>query len=462
VRTGSQIALVADDPDLAHAIGAHVKRNVGTSVLVSSYLSIREYLGPRAQGVLVLAAASVADAEQALCLAQETILQQWPLVLVAVMSNASACWENLQCLEAYQARLLRWPKDAARLTRLIREHDEPAEKTFGKKERDDPEAIIRATLADTTPSLLPLTQRIAAVAANDGALLLTGESGAGKTTLARLIHELSPRKAARFLVFPCGALSVNLLDRELFGDVEDVCTEADCEREGKLVAVGNGTVLLDEIDALGLQQQAKLLRVLETGEFEAVGSSRTQVCGARIIATSNCDLEMAQRLDKFRSDLYCKLNVTSIHLPPLRERPQDIVALARHMAARFNTRFHKDLFKIHPEALAALEAFSWPGNIRQLENVIMHAVLVSSGPDLILEDLPLPVQEGNLAAPGSLAATLDPLLDDRDRAERALVEQALANCGYSRARTAHVLGISRVTLYKRMKKFGLMNVPQHS
>ena len=319
MRTGRQIALVADDPDLAQAIGAHLKRSVGASVLVSSYSSIREYLGPRAHGVLVLAAASVADAEQALRLAQQTILQQWPLVLVAVMSNASACWEDLQCLEAYQARLLRWPKDAARLTRLIREHDEPAAKTFSRKDTDDPEEIIRAALADTTPTLVPLTQRIASAAANDGPLLLTGESGAGKTTLARLMHELSPRKDERFLVFPCGALSVNLLDRELFGNVEDICAEADCEREGKLVAVGYGTLLLDEIDALGSQQQAKLLRVLETGEFEAVGSSRTQICNARIIATSNCDLEMAQRLDKFRSDLYCKLNVTSIHLPPLRE-----------------------------------------------------------------------------------------------------------------------------------------------
>src|SRR5206468_7734519 len=145
-------------------------------------------------------------------------------------------------------------------------------------------------------------------------------------------------------------------------------------------AVGEGTLLLDEIDTLGLEQQATLLRVIETGEFEPVGSNETQRCHARLIVASNLDLEEAAARGRFRPDLYFRLNVMSFHLPPLRERVQDIAALARGMAARFNRKFQKDLFDISPEALAALESFPWPGNIRQLENAVQQAVLVSAGP----------------------------------------------------------------------------------
>jgi DNA-binding NtrC family response regulator len=267
---------------------------------------------------------------------------------------------------------------------------------------------------------------------------------------------------------PCGAIAANLVESEFFGHVKGAFTGADRAKVGKFAAVGDGTLLLDEIDTLGLEQQTTLLRVIETGEFEPVGSVETQQSTARLIFASNLDLEEAVARAKFRPDLYFRLNVMSFHLPPLRERLQDIAPLARGMAARFNRKFHKHLFDISPEALTALESFPWPGNIRQLENVLQHAVLVGTGPEILLQHLPQPVQDHAVAGDykrdngeGNGAAFGATLHHQRDVIERNVVQRALADHGYSRARAASALGISRVTLYKKMKKYGLMTIPLH-
>jgi transcriptional regulator with PAS, ATPase and Fis domain len=178
---------------------------------------------------------------------------------------------------------------------------------------------------------------------------------------------------------------------------------------------------------------------------------------------SNWDLDAAVECGKFRQDLYYRLNVMSFHLPPLRERVQDIAPLARGIAARYNTKFRKDLFDLHPETLALLEGFSWPGNIRQMENVVQQAVLLSRGPVLLPEYLPPVVREYVAPAPtpgnGHHLPAADSLFRSREATERTVIQRALANHGHSRARAAHALGISRVTLYKKMKKYGLMDLP---
>ncbi len=320
----------------------------------------------------------------------------------------------------------------------------------------DPPASIRQRLADWTPSLVPLAERLALAAAHDVTVLMTGETGTGKTYLARIIHDYSPRAGQPFVVVPCGAIPSTLLESTFFGHVKGAFTGADRPIAGKFAAAGNGTLLLDEIDSLGLEEQVKLLRVLETGEYEPVGSTTTHRCGARVVVTSNANLEELVAQGKFRWDLYYRIHVMTFGLLPLRERPEDVAPLARGMAARFAVKFRRDPRDIHPEALAALKAFPWPGNIRQLENAMQQAVLVCPGPELQLEHLPQPVQENLFRCNFRTDGPGEGLLVNRDAQERNVIQQALASVGFSRSRAADRLGVSRVTLYRKMKKYGLL------
>lgn len=249
------------------------------------------------------------------------------------------------------------------------------------------EQLTRA-LAGQTPSLLSQVPRLAVAAAHDVTVLVTGETGSGKTYLARLIHDHSPRRQHPFLVVPCGALTASLIESELFGHAKGAFTGAARAKEGKFTAAGAGTILLDEIDTLRLDQQAKLLRILETGEFESVGSNETRRCLARVIAASNRDLERAVRRGEFREDLYYRLSVMAFHLPPLRERKEDIGPLVRKLVEHFGKKFGKGTLRLRPEVLAILEEHSWPGNLRQLENVVQLAVLGCAGAELAPAHLP--------------------------------------------------------------------------
>jgi transcriptional regulator with PAS, ATPase and Fis domain len=315
---------------------------------------------------------------------------------------------------------------------------------------------IDRELLSRTPSLCVLAKPIALAASHDIPVLLSGETGTGKTYLARLMHQWSPRCKHRFLIISCGALAANLIESEFFGYVKGAFTGANQAKEGKFATAGNGTIFLDEIDALGLDQQTNLLRVLETGEYEPVGSNQTRVCTARIIAASNWNLEEAVENGKFRRDLYYRLHVMAFRLPPLRERVQDIGPLAGGMAARFSTKFRKNLTGISPAALAALEAFPWPGNIRQLENVVQRAVLISTGPELLLSHLPPAVQQHAVTSHTSVNGNGELLAKGREEMERNLIRRTLTECHNNRTHAAQALSISRITLYKKMRKYGLL------
>jgi DNA-binding NtrC family response regulator len=315
-----------------------------------------------------------------------------------------------------------------------------------------------------------LLTQVRRVAPQNTTVLLTGETGSGKSRMARLIHELSPRRDRPFLVVHCGALSVNLIESELFGHVKGAFTGAERDRAGKLAEVGSGTLLLDDIDALTPETQAKLLRAVDERVFEPVGANKPQPVQARLIVSSNRNLQQEVAAGRFRADLYYRINVVAFHLLTLRERPELIRPLAQQLVTEFAARNGRDVRGITEGALQALERYDWPGNIRELRNVIERAVALCTGPNVQLDDMPATIykperEETPLTMPalGTLpdipplpAAPLT-LAQSREEAEIAQILQALHKHGNNRVRAAGELGISRMTLYNKLRKYGLLD-----
>jgi two-component system response regulator HydG len=295
------------------------------------------------------------------------------------------------------------------------------------------------------------------VAPQDTTLLLSGETGTGKTRLARFIHELSPRREQPFLVINCGALAANLMESEMFGHVRGAFTGAVRDRSGKFTDAGRGTLLLDEIDSLPPCLQAKLLRAVDDRVFEPVGSNQPLPVQARLIAASNRILEQEVEAGRFRADLYYRLNVVSFRLPPLRERPGVIPQLASGFLAEIAARNSRPVHSIAPEVLDALQRYRWPGNIRELRNIIERAVALCPGPEIQLTDLPEVIASAarwpscpNLVPSSSLGSA-------KREIEAARITEALRKHRNNRLRAAADLGISRMTLYRKLRKYGLFD-----
>ncbi len=301
-------------------------------------------------------------------------------------------------------------------------------------------------LIATAPAMEPVLETISRVGPSDANVLVTGEHGTGKEVVARMLHALSTRANWALVAVNTGALSEGTFESELFGHVKGAFTDARTDRIGRFELAAGGTIFLDEIANVPLRQQTKLLRVLESGELERVGSSRTRRVDVRVISATNADLAAESAAGRFREDLLFRLNTIQIHVPPLRERKEDIPLLAAHFLQRYANRYGRQLSGFEPKAMNALVQHSWPGNVRELDHTIERAVLMCRGNSIEASDL-------GLSTVRAAGASLEEM--SLEEVESILIRKALARANGNVSQAAEGLGLSRGALYRRMEKHGL-------
>jgi DNA-binding NtrC family response regulator len=277
-------------------------------------------------------------------------------------------------------------------------------------------------------------------------VLVTGESGTGKELVARAVHAGSPRRYHPLVVIHCGALTETLLESELFGHEKGAFTGAQYRKKGKFEIAEGGTVFLDEIGDISLKTQTDLLRVLQEREIVRVGGNQTIKVDFRIVAATNKNLEQLIEEGKFRPDLYYRLNVFHIEIPPLRERREDIPLLVDHFVRKFSNEMGKKITRVSPAAMNGLQQYNWPGNVRELENAVERGMVVAQEPELREQDFTLKAKNGAGLGIGDVRCLED--------VERAHILRVLDECSGNQTRTAEVLGIDRVTLHHKLKKYG--------
>jgi DNA-binding NtrC family response regulator len=318
---------------------------------------------------------------------------------------------------------------------------------------------------DTAPQVVgeeegwkQLLDTVQAVAETDATVLITGESGTGKEVVARSLHAASRRAGAPFVAVNCGAIPEALLESELFGHAKGAFTGATHSRAGRLQLADHGTLFLDEIGDMAISFQVKLLRVLQERTYEALGDVVSRTADVRIIAATHRDLSKMVADGTFREDLFYRLNVIDLHLPPLRERRGDIAALAQHFLVAANARHGRDVTGISPEVLQALQQYPWPGNIRELANVVERMVILKRHGRLEPSDMPAQLTARSHAEPSHSSALPDSGIDLRQAVadfEESLIEQALSRTGGNRNAAAQLLGLNRTTLVEKLKRMRL-------
>ena len=377
-----------------------------------------------------------------------------PVIFVTVAKTADAAIEAMQ-QGAYD--YLFKPIDVHQLQRVVgealevsRRMREPAVIT-----ESPPGLDLDGALVGTCPAMLEVYKAIGRVAGQNVPVLITGESGTGKELVALAIYQHSPRARAPFLALNCAAIPENLLESELFGHEKGAFTGADRRRIGKFEQCHGGTLLLDEIGDMSLALQAKILRLLQEQTFERVGGNETVRTDVRLIAATHRDLKAMAAKEKFRSDLYYRLSVFTIHLPPLRERDGDLSLLVQRFLRRFTRELASDVRDVAPEAMERLSGYSWPGNIRELQSVLQQALLQAKGtvllPAFLSDDLLRDTQKG---ASNETLPHYRPGIS-LSELEREAIQQCLIQTAGNRQRTAELLGISTRTLLRKIRDYKL-------
>lgn len=444
---GSSCLLVSQDVDLSQHVRRLLAEDYGCETRTVEEANLAQVTD---ETTLLLDVRSIScEAIQQ----QQAKLNCRPVLTISMSDDeAGPTWNNLWRRHLH----LRLPLSSAKLSQMLR-HDVPAALAgCGKNERHVVQFkdFAYGTYCKAFHETLANLRR---VAQHEVTILLVGETGTGKTTLARLIHDLSQRAKEPLITVACGALPGELVESELFGYAKGAFTGADRQKVGKFEAAGQGTLLLDEIDVLGMHQQAKLLRVIETTEFEPVGSNETQSSQARVIVATNIDLNDLMASGDFRSDLYYRLSVLEFHIPPLRSRPEDIYPLTLEFIDEFCRSHNVRISRIHPEFLERIGQHNWPGNVRELKNHIRRSVLFCQNHELTPNDLAPAVQHAQHDE-HPVPAQPDSLSERVALNEQEILREALEANNFKRTATAEALGISRVGLYKKMRKYGMLDV----
>ncbi len=381
-----------------------------------------------------------------------------PTLPVVVMTAWGSVDLAVETMRRGARDFIQKPWDNARLLTVLRTQVElgaalrrgerlEAENLALREPADGAGAKVVRVIAESAgmKAVMNLVSRIGPADAN---VLITGENGTGKEVVARALHSLSTRASKPMISVNAGALAEGVFESELFGHVRGAFTDARTDRVGRFELADGGTLFLDEIANVPLNLQAKLLRVLETGEFEPVGSSKTRKVNTRLLSATNADLREEVAQSRFRQDLLFRLNTVEILIPPLRERREDITPLAEYFLEQHCARYRRKIDAFTPEAIESLQQHSWPGNVRELDHVIERAVLMSSVGVVTMFDLAL--QPGSDAG---VSSRIDEM--SLEEVERLLIKKALARFGGNANRAAEALGLSRSALYRRLQKYGL-------
>jgi DNA-binding NtrC family response regulator len=452
-HTAKRILIADDQPDVQEALRLLLKGEGYRTEVASSPKAVLDSLQHTNEIDLLLMdlnyTRDTTSGEEGLELLLKVRAQE-PSLPVVVMTAWGSVGLAVEAMRRGARDFIEKPWDNNRVLTIVRTQLELRD-VLQKNEKVEAENVLlrggaTPTLVADSAAMRPVLEVISRVGPADVNVLITGENGTGKGLIAQRLHSLSPRASKSLVTVNMGGLSEGVLESELFGHVKGAFTDAKSDRLGRFELAEGGTLFLDEIGNIPLAQQTRLLRVLETGEFERVGSSRTKKVDVRLIAATNADLKAEVTAGRFRQDLLFRLNTIEIHVPPLRERREDIMKLARHFLKAHRASYRKDIDDFDRSAERALIDHGWPGNVRELSHAVERGVLMARSKTIEARDL-------GLQAAGSETLRLEDMsIED---VERLLIQKTLSRCDGNARKAADALGLSRSAFYRRLEKYRL-------